>query len=641
MKNKLMLRTNLFLCAILIVGFIAVSIINYQSNFRALKKNIEHVSDLTSESIYYQINACFAEPVSVSKTMANDSLLKSFLAKEPERKNDEAYLYRLQNYLNAYKEQYGYDSVFLVSTNTNRYYHFSGLDRILTANNFENDWYYSFLNSREDYSLNVDNDEAAGNMITTFVNCKIYDDGGQVLGVVGVGLRIENLKELLYSYAEKYGMQVMLLDDKGTIIISSKHADGAPMTLFHDSKDSGDNTIKAIIKDTGIERETFWEKGKGTDYFMAVQYTPILKWHLIVAKDTSKIKAQFERQLIVGISITVLILLSVLLIVNHVLMSYNERLVKRVVSQNLSQEMEYQKLLREATEEMYVDVYEFDITHGRAGGESTKQFFESLGLSRNASYDEAMRVLAGTQIKEEFRQSFLEISSRENILKVYHNDIRELRYDVMMNTHWENYHWVSIRARLFYWDSDQSVHMIIYSQDITEEKEHESRLLRAAQCDALTGLYNKGATKEYICGELRQTNKDAVSALLIADIDFFKNINDTLGHAKGDYVIKDFAAALKNHFRDQDICGRIGGDEFIVFMREIPDKDWLIEKLKKLTEDLQWEVAKSCAISASIGVAFYPEDGEDYNELYQNADTALYQVKQKGKNGFKFYGESL
>ena len=181
MKKTILLRTNLLICFILLVGFISVSVFGYNSNTGALKKDIEHVSALTSESIYYQIDAFFAKPVNVSLTMANDSLLKQFLSEETKRMDDTDYVGRLQEYLHAYKEQYEYDSVFLVSTQTNRYYHFNGLDRVLTPDNSENVWYYEFLEGDEEYSLNVDNDEAAKDVITVFINCKINDETGKTV----------------------------------------------------------------------------------------------------------------------------------------------------------------------------------------------------------------------------------------------------------------------------------------------------------------------------------------------------------------------------------------------------------------------------------------------------------------------------
>ncbi len=122
MKSALLLRTNLLLCALLAAGFAAVSFVNYSSTTERFRTDIEHVSELTTENIFHQINSYVTRPVSVSMTMANDSLLKRLLAEEANRMDDAEYLGQIQEYLNAYKAKYGYDSVFLVSTRTHRYY---------------------------------------------------------------------------------------------------------------------------------------------------------------------------------------------------------------------------------------------------------------------------------------------------------------------------------------------------------------------------------------------------------------------------------------------------------------------------------------------------------------------------------------
>ena len=141
MKNKILLRTNIFVCTIIVLGFIITSITSYRANMGVFEKDVEHVSDLAADGIFYQIDSIFTKPVNVSLTMANDSLLKEFLAEEPGRAADDTFIKSMRDYLHAYREKYSYDSVFLVSAQTNRYYHFNGLDRIMEPNKPENVWY--------------------------------------------------------------------------------------------------------------------------------------------------------------------------------------------------------------------------------------------------------------------------------------------------------------------------------------------------------------------------------------------------------------------------------------------------------------------------------------------------------------------
>lgn len=140
---------------------------------------------------------------------------------------------------------------------------------------------------------------------------------------------------------------------------------------------------------------------------------------------------------------------------------------------------------------------------------------------------------------------------------------------------------------------------------------------------------------------LSQQAGDSMTALLIIDLDHFKNVNDTCGHQAGDRVLQEFAAGLKNLFRPGDCIGRFGGDEFVVLLTDLPGKEIVLQKAWNICA-----VANSISIpgsslhvGASIGIATSPLHGSDYASLFSMADTAVYRVKQNGRNGWS-YGES-
>lgn len=131
MRKHSLLKTNILVCTIILIGFFITAIVSYRSNIGVFEKDVEHVSTLATEGINSQIESIFSRPVSVSLTMANDHLLKSFLTEEIKHPGNRAYITKMQAYLDAYRKKYNYDSVFLVSTRTRHYYHFSGLNRTL------------------------------------------------------------------------------------------------------------------------------------------------------------------------------------------------------------------------------------------------------------------------------------------------------------------------------------------------------------------------------------------------------------------------------------------------------------------------------------------------------------------------------
>ena len=143
-----MLRTNILVCLIIVAGFLVTAVLSYQANYSASIENIEQVSRLTSEGVYYQMSSTFTKPVNVSLTMANDSLLKDYLSREEGHLEEAGYIDILREYLKGYQAKYGYDSVFLVSAATGRYYNFNGLDRVLVKGDPENAWYCLLYTSR-------------------------------------------------------------------------------------------------------------------------------------------------------------------------------------------------------------------------------------------------------------------------------------------------------------------------------------------------------------------------------------------------------------------------------------------------------------------------------------------------------------
>ena len=175
-----------------------------------------------------------------------------------------------------------------------------------------------------------------------------------------------------------------------------------------------------------------------------------------------------------------------------------------------------------------------------------------------------------------------------------------------------------------------------------QQKTREVSVIRdMAQQDALTCLWNRAYTENAVTELLGQ---GVLGALMMLDIDNFKSVNDTYGHAVGDEMLKMIADTLKSCTADGDIVCRLGGDEFMVFLKspstvaQIREcAEAIVTQVRTNTEKLGIEVNTS----VSIGITQAPEDGNDFMSLYSCADKALYHVKRNGKNSFHFYGSSL
>ena len=190
------------------------------------------------------------------------------------------------------------------------------------------------------------------------------------------------------------------------------------------------------------------------------------------------------------------------------------------------------------------------------------------------------------------------------------------------------------------------------AQDITERKQIEGRIRQLAYFDSLTGLPNRLQFKEQVARALRHAGRDSGRiAVMFLDLDRFKQINDSLGHTAGDELLKAVAARLGGCLRGGDEVGRagnatarLGGDEFTVLLTALNGA----EDAARVAERIVQELARPFAIyghelfiSASIGIAVYPDDGSDVDTLLKNADVALYYAKDLGRNRYQFYSNDL
>lgn len=170
--------------------------------------------------------------------------------------------------------------------------------------------------------------------------------------------------------------------------------------------------------------------------------------------------------------------------------------------------------------------------------------------------------------------------------------------------------------------------------------EQEAKKMRIkSELDQMTGLYNKVTAQQMIENELKMY-PERLYAMLVIDIDNFKNVNDTAGHLVGDHTIRVVSDLISGHFRKSDVVGRIGGDEFIVLMSDIPSMETAREKVSALIQEMRYKENLTIPEEITLSIGFVGnEDGEtDFETLFKRADEALYQVKRSGKAQAKEYG---
>ena len=195
----------------------------------------------------------------------------------------------------------------------------------------------------------------------------------------------------------------------------------------------------------------------------------------------------------------------------------------------------------------------------------------------------------------------------------------------------------------------QQVHRISLFNDISERKQYQDHIQHLALYDPLTDLPNRRLFEERLDQALRETRrKQNLTALLYIDLDNFKPVNDTFGHATGDHLLLEVTRRLRRVVREADTLARLGGDEFTVILHGLPNDEQSLSRVGDISDQIiealiePYNIDKHAInLSASIGVALFPKDASDRKELTLKADRAMYHAKESGRSTFKFYSEEI
>lgn len=299
----------LILSGLLSLGFIGGSAINYQITKASVHREIiQKDLPLTMNNIYSDISAELNRPILVASSMASDTFLKDWVM------SGEVDEQRVRKYLLEIKEKYGFFTSFFISAYSFHYYHYSGVHKKISPSDSHDVWYYTFIGSEKEFDLDVDTDEAGDNTLTVFVNYRVEDDQGRLLGVTGVGLKMDHLATLVSEYREQYGRDVFLADRDGLIqvhrnveLIETGTLDGL----------TGQPGIMNHLLDQASYPTDFSYTRNDDEILANVRYVDNLDWLLFVEQsETESLKEarmNFWRTVIIGL-ITSFVVIAVMLV---------------------------------------------------------------------------------------------------------------------------------------------------------------------------------------------------------------------------------------------------------------------------------------------------------------------------------------
>jgi diguanylate cyclase (GGDEF)-like protein/PAS domain S-box-containing protein len=311
------------------------------------------------------------------------------------------------------------------------------------------------------------------------------------------------------------------------------------------------------------------------------------------------------------------------------------------IKQDITERKQIEKALRQA-EEKYRAIFE----------DAVVGMFQSTPEGRYSNVNPAMAHMLGYDSPQELiasitdiaHQVYVDSKSREELARLLSEQGMVKNFECAVYRKDGSKMWFSANVRAV---SENGV-LVGYegtNEDITARRVAEERVQFLAYYDALTGLPNRTLLQDRVTKALaaaRRQNHHV--AFLFLDLDGFKIINDSLGHAVGDLFLKEFAERLKTWAREQDTVARVGGDEFLIVLTGIRDVADAAVTAERLINSMTAEVlvqGHSLHISCSIGVSIFPKHGTDCETLIKNADAAMYGAKDSGRNNFRFFSDEM
>lgn len=307
-----------WLALLLAIGFLATIFSSYVVSRNVI---VRHVADqslpLTSDNIYSEIQKDVLRPVFISSLMASDTFLRDWIL------NGEADSKQVTRYLKQVKDKYHTITSFLVSNKTGKYYYADGLLKTVSEKEPRDVWYYRVRDMKTDYETNVDIDMANHDVMTVFINHKVFDYAGNFIGATGVGLTLDSVAGLIDSYQTQFHRNIYFVDKQGLVKLSGKAMRNSIQAVRGSIKTiPGISSVAdSILKNTSdIPRQLEYQHN-GATVLLNARFIPELDWHLLVEQDISADVLPLQRilitNLIIGATIIALILGLALLVVTR------------------------------------------------------------------------------------------------------------------------------------------------------------------------------------------------------------------------------------------------------------------------------------------------------------------------------------
>ena len=460
----------------------------------------------------------------------------------------------------------------------------------------------------------------AGNQSVFTVAEPVWKNG-KVIGVLQTRLKPLSITEQVPEASAFTRSSTLIVRRDGTILASENHNRGDISTgnLFVSVKTAGitDEVVRQMEECFyGDGSDSFMFEGKGDSYYFSWDYLGYNEWYIVNFVRSPDVAIHYENIL------KELIYASLFLIGLTAVLGGGIVVLFLHYRRSLDFETKKYGLLAEFSD---TALFEYD---------RRKDILEFTNNARRILMLDELRIshVMGKKIRTDL---FLQEDRKvmEDMLRSrtgsWEDNIQyaELRLKSISG----EYHWFGCHYKTITSDTGTVVKVVGKLADISRQRSREQELREQAMRDVLTGIYNKAGERLID----RMVKEKGQGLFLMLDLNDFKSINDTMGHVAGDAILTELGRVLKGNCRENDIVARIGGDEFVMFLPGVFDRQTGKRKIGEIQESLRtvristWGIR---GIKASIGAALCPEDGMDYGTLYKAADEAMYQAKEQSKN---------
>lgn len=459
----------------------------------------------------------------------------------------------------------------------------------------------------------------------------ILDDDEESCGVLYGVIELDTFKLYENTTMEGEKQFVQLIDEEGNYILKEPSSLlGRRENIFDGlSHVESKNRVEEIKEKVQNDERVFTEVwGEGKEEILFFSPLKINDWCVVTIMDKSSVTGSVDYILdddvyILTLKVALLVFALGLVILYHV---YRE---KKWIEEFNKQIIFNEQVFKLAAEKAQMDIAIYNLKTRKLrfinNTISELQFPQELD---HADTDYITYIPENPELRRQMKELFRSLEKNHENREVY------ISFQGAEN---ERY----FRLQLTFMPDEQGSiqNCVGFIEDFTEQMQ----LKKEANTDILTGLYNRRSGIRLIndCMKNTKLNAGEVHACMLMDLDHFKVLNDTLGHQVGDVALQDVARILKQHFRDYDILCRIGGDEFLMFLKSIPENviERNVTSLLKKIHLSYGSGEKQVDISASVGIVLVRDGEYNFTEIYHQADEALYEVKNGQRNGFKIYGK--